>query len=154
MRQVPLQELEKCLRSSGFRVTPQRRAVLRAVTELGHATPEKVCAFVRQHPESSGPAAVDLSTVYRALKLMEQLGVLRRAPLTHGAMAYLVACRADQMLLICRGCGAVAEADVGPAYDLADILRASSRFEADLTGLTLSGTCAQCLTNDSRSPDK
>ena len=48
------------LRQKGLRLTPQRELVLRAVRELGHATPEEVAESVRKsHP------GINLSTIYR-----------------------------------------------------------------------------------------
>ena len=59
------------LRARGYRVTPQRQLVLEAVTKLEHATPEEIWADVQQ--TASG---VNISTIYRALELLEQLGLV------------------------------------------------------------------------------
>jgi ATP-dependent DNA helicase DinG len=62
----------RILREQGYRLTPQRELVLDAVETLGHATPEEVCAEVRR--TASG---VNISTVYRTLELLEELGLVR-----------------------------------------------------------------------------
>src|SRR5215475_12696876 len=62
------QAWDKELRARGYRVTPQRQLVLEAVTKLEHATPEEIWADVQQ--TASG---VNISTIYRALELLEQL---------------------------------------------------------------------------------
>ena len=58
------------LRARGYRVTPQRQLILEAVTALQHATPEDICSRVQQ----TAPG-VNISTVYRSLELLEQLGL-------------------------------------------------------------------------------
>ncbi|WP_338185280.1 transcriptional repressor, partial [Jatrophihabitans sp.] len=63
-------DLAAKLRSRGLRMTAQRDRVLGAVRELGHATPEQLSDAV---PE------VDLTTVYRTLELLEELGLVRHA---------------------------------------------------------------------------
>ncbi|WP_269811099.1 Fur family transcriptional regulator [Kineosporia rhizophila] len=141
MAQVTVAELDTALRERGLRATPQRRSVLRAVTELGHATPEEVCDFVQRENES-GP--VNLSTVYRALELMEKIGVISHTHLTHGSPTYQVASHVNHLHLVCRGCGAITEADLDLARPLARAVREQSGFDTDLGHLSLHGLCAQC----------
>ena len=64
------EDLRARLRGSGLRLTPQRELILRAVEELGHATPDEVYAEVRRHSSS-----INLSTVYRTLELLDELGL-------------------------------------------------------------------------------
>ena len=71
------------LRASGHRLTPQRELVLAAVETLGHATPDEVFAEVRTHSES-----INLSTVYRTLELLDELGLIRHAHLSDRAPTY------------------------------------------------------------------
>ena len=59
------------LRARGYRVTPQRQLVLEAVARLDHATPEEIGAQVQQ--TASG---VNISTIYRTLELLEQIGMV------------------------------------------------------------------------------
>ena len=67
------------LRDKGLRLTPQRELVLQAVRELGHATPEEVAEKVRKsHP------GINLSTVYRNLETLENVGLVQHTHLGHG----------------------------------------------------------------------
>ena len=75
--------LQTTLRSLGMRLTPQRQLVLEAVTTLRHGTPDEIGAEVRR---TAG--AVNISTVYRTLELLEELGLVRHAHLGHGAPSY------------------------------------------------------------------
>src|SRR5690242_21754190 len=77
------QAWDKTLRARGYRVTPQRQLVLAAVTKLEHATPEEIWADVQQ--TASG---VNISTIYRALELLEQLGLVTHTHLAPAAPTY------------------------------------------------------------------
>ena len=67
------------LHEKGLRLTPQRELVLSAVRSLGHATPEEVAEKVRStHP------GINLSTVYRNLETLENVGLVQHTHLGHG----------------------------------------------------------------------
>ena len=86
------------LRARGYRVTPQRQLVLEAVTKLEHATPEEICASVQQTARG-----VNISTIYRSLELLEQLGLVTHTHLGHGAPRYHLAAEAEHVHLVCAG---------------------------------------------------
>ena len=127
------------LREKGYRLTPQRELVLDAVTQLGHATPEQVCERVQR---TAG--AVNISTVYRTLELLEELGLVRHAHLGHGAPSYHPAGHREHLHLVCRDCDAVAAIDIEVAADLTRRLREQAGFEIDLEHFAIYGRCAQC----------
>ena len=103
------------LRDSGYRLTPQRELILAAVEKLGHATPDEVLAEVRQQS-----SAVNASTVYRTLEVLEGLGLVRHAHLSDRAPTYHSVTDHEHFHLVCRNCGRVAS--VGP-----DMLEAADR---------------------------
>src|SRR6185437_3495338 len=74
------------LRARGYRVTPQRQLVLEAVARLDHATPEEIGAQVQQTARG-----VNISTIYRTLELLEQIGMVTHTHLGHGAPIYHLA---------------------------------------------------------------
>jgi Fur family ferric uptake transcriptional regulator len=127
------------LRALGYRVTPQRQLILEAVTALEHATPEDICTRVQQ----SAPG-VNISTVYRSLELLEQLGLVTHTHLGHGAPRYHLAAEAEHVHLVCRECGRITE--VGPAavQPLVTALDSGQGFETDVRHLTVFGRCASC----------
>jgi Fur family ferric uptake transcriptional regulator len=143
MSQVSANALDQVLRARGLRATPQRRLVLRAVSELGHATPEQVCEFVQGEA-----ASLNLSTVYRALELLEGLGVVSHTHLQHGSPTYQVADHVDHLHLVCRRCGSVTEADLELARPLAETVEAGHGFRTDLSHLSLHGVCGNCRSQD------
>ena len=67
-------DLASKLHSLGYRLTPQRQLVLEAVDSLEHATPDDILVEVRK--TASG---VNISTVYRTLELLEELGLVSHA---------------------------------------------------------------------------
>jgi Fur family transcriptional regulator, ferric uptake regulator len=124
------------LRSRGYRVTPQRQLVLEAIKKLEHATPEDICAEVRQTARG-----VNISTVYRTLELLEQLGLVTHTHLGHGAPTYHLAEQADHVHLVCRECGKVTEVPPETVRDLVSALDRQEAFETDVGHLTVFGRC-------------
>jgi Fur family transcriptional regulator, ferric uptake regulator len=127
------------LRSRGYRVTPQRQLVLEAVNKLEHATPEDICAEVRQTARG-----VNISTVYRTLELLEQLGLVTHTHLGHGAPTYHLAAQADHVHLVCRDCSKVTEISPDTVRGLVSALEREHGFETDVGHLTVFGRCARC----------
>jgi len=132
-------DLHEHLRSRGYRLTPQRELVLEAVTGLGHATPEDVFAWV--HERSSG---VNISTVYRTLELLEELGLVKHAHLSHGAPTYHAAAAPEHVHLVCRQCGTVIELEPKVVSPLVEALQHDAGFLADVGHLTVFGRCREC----------
>ncbi len=130
--------LRRTLHERGMRMTPQRQLVLDAVRELGHATPEAICS----HVQRSAPA-VNITTIYRTLDLLEGLELVRHTLLGHGPPSYSTQPH-EHVHLVCHRCGDVVEVAPDDLEALAGTLRARYGFELDLTHLALSGRCARC----------
>ncbi|NUS12947.1 MAG: transcriptional repressor [Streptomyces sp.] len=127
------------LRRRGYRLTPQRQLVLEAVDTLEHATPDGILCEVRK--TASG---INISTVYRTLELLEELGLVSHAHLGHGAPTYHLADRHHHMHLVCRDCDEVTEVDVSLAAPLGDGLRERFGFETDMKHFAIFGRCRDC----------
>ena len=127
------------LRGSGYRLTPQRELILRAVDELGHATPDEVLARVREQS-----SAVNVSTVYRTLEVLEQLGLVRHAHLSDRAPTYHSVREHEHFHLVCRNCHRVTSVEPGVITPLGDRLRDEHGFVVDVGHLTIFGNCADC----------
>lgn len=130
---------QRTLREKGYRLTPQRELVLSAVDALGHATPDEVLAKVREQS-----AAVNISTVYRTLELLEELGLVRHTHITDRTPTYHSKATPDHVHLVCRGCGAVLEAKPEEFAELTAALEQQHGFEADIGHLTVFGRCRNC----------
>lgn len=136
--------LRRTLHERGMRMTPQRQLVLDAVRSLGHATPERIC----EHVQRTSPA-VNITTVYRTLDLLEQLGLVRHTHLGHGAPSYSTE-RHEHVHLVCHDCGSVREVPTATLDGLGAELRAQHGFALDPTHLALSGVCGRCRTRVQR----
>ncbi len=133
------QDLGARLRDRGLRLTPQRELILGAVEELGHATPEQVLAHVQGHA-----SAVNQSTVYRTLELLETLGLVRHAHLGGRAPTYHSTSEPVHGHLVCRSCGSETSLTTDAAHAFAEQLHASDGFIVDVGHLTVFGTCREC----------
>lgn len=128
------------LRARGYRLTPQRQLVLEAVARLGHATPEDIVTEVRRTA-----SAVNISTVYRTLDLLEHLELVSHAHLGHGAPAYHATDQAPRHVhLVCGGCNAVVDVAPDVLGDLVARLRESHGFEVNVDHVSFAGRCADC----------
>ncbi|HEX6246559.1 MAG TPA: Fur family transcriptional regulator [Nocardioidaceae bacterium] len=128
------------LRERGYRLTPQRELVLRAVDRLGHATPDEVLAAVREESQ-----AVNISTVYRTLELLEELGLVRHNHISDRAPTYHSTATPDHVHLVCRGCGAITEVAPEIITPMTDTLEREYGFATDIGHLTVFGMCRECL---------
>ncbi len=127
------------LRDRGYRLTPQRELILNAVDALGHATPDEVLAEVREHA-----SAINVSTVYRTLEVLEELGVVRHAHLSDRAPTYHTVADHEHFHVVCRNCRRVVSVDPAMLDDLAARLRAEFGFVVDVGHLTVFGACEEC----------
>lgn len=122
-------------------MTPQRQLVLDAVLELGHATPEQICGQVQR-----AAPAVNITTIYRTLELLERIGLVRHTHLGHGAPTYSEQ-EHQHLHLVCHSCGAVAEAPTDLMGELVERVRSDSDFDVDVSHVALSGRCRACREN-------
>jgi Fur family ferric uptake transcriptional regulator len=139
---VQRRSLVEMLRERGQRMTPQRQLILEAVQAMeGHISVEAVHARVAvRFPQ------VNISTVYRTLELLQDLGLVTHTHFDDGIAQYH---RADEGLhqhLVCRGCGSEQELDLKVLQPLGSELRRRYGFEADLAHFALVGLCRQCAT--------
>jgi Fur family ferric uptake transcriptional regulator len=127
------------LRARGLRLTAQRQLVLDAVYTLGHATPDQVHAQV-----AKTAAGVNITTIYRTLELLEELGLVTHAHLSHGAPTYHAVGEQQHAHLVCRVCGHVDEVSTDALGPLARDLEREKSFLVDLGHVALFGVCATC----------
>jgi Fur family ferric uptake transcriptional regulator len=136
---VPGDQWVSDLRARGYRLTPQRQLVLEAVVSLGHATPEDIVAAVRRTA-----TGVNISTVYRTLELLEELGLVTHTHLGHGPPTYHAATDEEHVHLVCRVCGSVSETSPDLVDGVVRTLAATEGFVADVGHLAIFGTCRSC----------
>lgn len=133
------EDLAAKLHSLGLRLTPQRQLVLQAVEKLGHATPDEILAEVQQHA-----SAVNVSTVYRNLEVLEELGLVRHAHLSDRAPTYHSTTDHEHFHLVCRKCQRIVSVDPDVVAPLGERLRAEHGFVVDVGHLAIFGECVEC----------
>ena len=139
-----MSDWQERLRASGHRLTPQRELVLAAVDELEHATPDQVYAQVRTKSDS-----INLSTVYRTLELLDELGLIRHAHLSDRAPTYHSATDHEHAHFVCRRCRRTVSVDRSDTEQALGPLAARLGFTPDYGHLTVFGTCADCASAQS-----
>jgi Fur family ferric uptake transcriptional regulator len=118
------------IRGLGYKATPQRLAVLRALAAEQHQSLGEIRA---RCPE------VGLVTIYRTLDLLSEVGVVRRLELGGGPRYELA--EDHHHHLICESCGAVSEFERCPL----DLRRLRGMdFEVSSHTLEIYGRCAKC----------
>ncbi len=129
------------LRGRGMRMTPQREMVLAALHDLeNHETTDEIYHRVRARS-----AAVDLSTIYRTLELLQEMGMLAVAEAADGQRRYALSGQhSDHIHLVCRRCGGEIEADGAAFHTLAAEVQRCYGFTLDLAHRSLGGVCAAC----------
>lgn len=132
---------EQVLTARGHRVTHQRGLVLDAVCDAeGHSTTlGEIHARVRRQD-----AGVDRSTVYRALHLFTQLGVVVQTASADGEPRFEIAASEPHHHLVCQVCGAeqlIESPEIARAFrTIAD----RYGFRVTTEHLALNGICATC----------
>jgi Fur family ferric uptake transcriptional regulator len=120
------------MRGAGYKATPQRTAVLRALIAEQHQSLEEIRARCLE---------VGLVTVYRTLDLLNELGLVRRLDLGDGARYELAEDHHHHM--ICESCDDISEFDECP-LDSTLLPVENSDFEIRSHSLEVYGRCAVC----------
>lgn len=132
---------EQVLWARGHRVTPQRSLVLDAVCDAeGHSTTlGEIYAHVQRQD-----ATVDRSTVYRALHLFVQLGIVVSTDAGDGEARFEIATPVPHHHLICRQCGRAQEIEGPELAESFGLIANRYGFRVTTEHLTLFGLCAEC----------
>lgn len=134
-------EILDLLSANGMRRTSARQAILEALLGAqGHVTAEDIAGDVQRRFPS-----VDVSTVYRTLDTLEQLGIIDHSHLSHGAAIFHLADDIHQHL-VCDRCGKVTEVAPARLKPFLDAMREEFDFEVDSRHFALVGLCGACRT--------
>lgn len=125
--------------ADGGRLTAARQAIVEALVVMGtHVTADALARRVqRRFP------TINISTVYRTLERLEELGVVDHVHLGHGSAIYHVKTD-DHQHLVCERCEQVVEL---PEDELRPFLRMLDRsygFEVDRRHFAIVGLCSSC----------
>jgi len=134
-------EILSKLRQRGYKLTPQRKAVLKTILHSqNHLTPVEIYDRVKQeHP------GIGLVTVYRTIEILSALGLICEMHTGDSSRSYLI--RRDSghhHHLICSGCGAVVDFTTCDLGELEQRLYRETGFEVEGHLLELYGCCPDC----------
>jgi len=131
------------LRSKGYRVTPQRLIVLDAVCALdGHAMLPQILLTVNAMDDT-----IDRSTVYRALDVLQEVGLIIESDLVNEGKIYRVAGESNHHHLVCLSCNNVSTISSEELDPLFVQIRDKYDFSVQAEHLVLKGLCKDCQTD-------
>ena len=129
------------LHTRGFRMTPQRMAILHTLRRSGgHLSPTEVYARARR----AQPGLTE-TTVYRTLDFLADNGFALAAHVGGGKMVYELT-EENHHHLICRACGNTVAVEFSALTPLYEKLKSFTGFKLDASHVTLFGLCPDCQT--------
>jgi Fe2+ or Zn2+ uptake regulation protein len=127
------------LQARGFRMTPQRHAVLHTLKASGgHLSPAQVYERARE----SIPGMTE-ATVYRTLEFLAENDIVNPTLTGSGHLVYEIA-EGDHHHLVCRLCGQELEVEHTRLQPLYADLEAASGFRSIGSHITFFGLCPDC----------
>src|SRR3954454_18610688 len=134
-----IEDVPAALRAEGPRLTTPRRLVLQALFAAeGRVSAEQVAAGAHTG------VALDLTSVYRNLEKLEQLGVVRHVHVGHGPSVYGLIGDGEREYLVCEACGKVESVDPSALERVRAVIRDDFGLEARFTHFPIHGRCSSC----------
>lgn len=128
------------LRANHRKLTRPRQVVLDIITQANHhLTPAQIYRQAKRKYPNLG-----LTTVYRTLDLLVQLGYVQRIHLSEGCHSYAAAERPHGHHLVCSVCGRAEEFEDCDIEPLVTSLQTKTGFAIDVHVLELMGRCPAC----------
>lgn len=120
----------------GHRITGSRRRVLEAlVAAPAHFTVDDV---LRLAPD------VGRATVFRTMKLLQDLNVVCRVLMENGSLHYRLSTRGHHHHLVCRQCGRVEDFSTCDVASVVEQLTRNTEYEIEGHWLEVYGRCSSC----------
>jgi Fur family ferric uptake transcriptional regulator len=126
----------------GLRLTRQRRAVVDAVAEAGAS----VSALQVFDAARARCPELGLTTVYRTLEVLGEIGALRRVHGPDHCEAFVPAGAAHGHTVVCSRCGRATEFTECDMHEVVDAAARQTGYEITEHFLQLSGVCPACAT--------
>ncbi|MCX6004759.1 MAG: Fur family transcriptional regulator [Chloroflexi bacterium] len=130
----------KILLEKGYRVTPQRIMVVDALHSVEtHISAEEIFNKLKEkYPYAN------ISTVYRTLELLKELGLAAQIDIGDGIARYHAKEHSKHHHLVCNKCGTIIDLPETELVPLEKALLRNCRFKADLSHLAIFGICSNC----------
>ncbi|WP_399213687.1 Fur family transcriptional regulator [Synechococcus sp. RedBA-s] len=145
---APATELRSSLHGRGQRLTPQRQKVLSLFERIGegsHLSAEEVHQRLLRAEER-----VSLATVYRSLRLLSSMDLLRELELPEGGRRFELASdgHRDHHHLVCVGCGRTEEFESSVVLDEGRQAAGSHGFRLIECVLNVRALCPRCAAGE------
>jgi len=126
----------------GYRLTPQRLMILKAVEDANsHISAEEIYAQVRTYYPQ-----MNISTVYRTLELVKELGLVTETDMGDGRVRYHCMGKGHHHHLVCEKCGSIIDMEETILDPLWSEIERKYNFKVDMKHLVFFGLCAGCRT--------
>ncbi len=137
-----IDESTEILHDRGYRITPQRLAILHIINQSGqHLTPLEIY----QQALQIIPGITE-TTVYRTLSFLAQQGLILVAHVGSGQLVYETAEPAHHHL-ICRKCGSTRQIEHDLLKGLYQNFKENTGYQIDTVHATFFGLCPACQEN-------
>jgi len=132
------------IRQKGYRLTPQRMMVLEAIEHAeDHISAEEIHAqIIEKYPN------VNISTVYRSLELLTELGLVTSTNMGDGTQRFHIRRKSQHHHLVCNFCGRVYDINEANLSNLKNSLLANYGFAAELRHIAFFGKCTRCINQE------
>jgi Fe2+ or Zn2+ uptake regulation protein len=139
MSRVQPEDLVRKFKRHGYKMTPQRRAILEAIAVPGsHLTAEQIHENVRESmPDTS------LATVYNMLRELVAIQQVHELDLGHGVRRYELS-EKEHVHLVCLNCQCIVDMPADLNY-LKAVVAEHDGFHPVRYDVTIYGYCDKCL---------
>ena len=124
----------------GYRLTPQRLMILEAVDGAdSHISAEEIYTQIHaRYPH------MNISTIYRTLELLKELGLVTETDLGDGRVRYHSIKNGHHHHLVCQKCGQVFDIEEQLLSPLWSEIRQKHDFKVEMKHLAFFGLCVEC----------
>jgi Fur family ferric uptake transcriptional regulator len=136
----------RALSQAGYRSSAPREEVIGAIAELGCSiTAREIADLLRERGSGVG-----LASIYRALELLDRLGLVQRFDVGEGVGRYEAALPGGDHHhhLVCDSCGTVEPFEDDTLEDAIHGLSGKTDFAIAAHDVTLHGECPACRASD------
>ena len=140
-----IESIKDKLKETGFKITPQRRAILEILLENDdkHLSSEEIYDMVRVScPE------IGLATVYRTIQLLSEVGLLSKLNLDDGCIRYEINLNKSDCHnhhhLICKNCSKIIEVQEDLLESIESKIQERYKFDIVDHDVKFYGLCEDC----------
>jgi Fur family transcriptional regulator, peroxide stress response regulator len=139
-REARIAELTRKLAEQGYRITPQRLAVVQALVDARHhPSAEELFARVRETCPTTSRA-----TIYKTLDTLKAIGEVLELQFRDGSNRYDGVRPQSHPHLVCTRCGKIEDVDLDGISALAAAVAAATGYEIRSHRVDFYGLCAAC----------